>query len=446
MPMVDKAHILASLKKHWQEESSSAVSDIESLTFPVAKVKLASLISYVREQTIVYRRSQTGEEFLGLGKLYTHQDPTSRPQTLKILGANPKLKLFFAARFDPNGIKSPEWAHFGAELGVIPIIQWHTHADRSELQINYQKKQIQNTSEQAKLLFKVEELLDFMSERTQTSSFRSSSDIPSEEVWCKNIDEIAHKLTHQQFVGEIDKVVMARKRVLRAKQLVDPQTIFTQMQESYPEGHIFFLKTDEHRAFLSFTPERLFLHRAQDLQVDVIAGTRPRSEDPDEDLALAEDLMNSPKELEEHRIVATEIERKLKGFCTNVVATHKEELLKLKHVQHIKGVYEASPRPSLSAFDIMEHLHPTPAVGGRPWPEALSVIGQYERFDRGLYAGPCGLISESYSDLMVGIRSLVVYQDEVHIYGGAGIVAGSKGKSEWIETHNKMKNFKLSLS
>lgn len=444
MSMINKAHILAELKKCWQSTNSS--STISSWSMETQKINLLNLCSHVRQKNIIYRRSATGEEHLGLGELYRHQGQSSREESLQLLKRNPALKLFFAARFDKDGIKSPEWAHFGEEIGIIPIIQWHTQGEKSWLQINYKSNELKDNSGQANFLFQIEELLDFMSESEQSVRFKSVQELPGEERWCQNIDEIAYNLKHHIFSDEMDKVVMARKRVLRSPNLVNPQVLLSDLQGSYSIGHLFFFKIDHHRAFLSVSPERLFLSTLDHVLVDVIAGTRPRSSDPDEDQALAEDLMNSHKELEEHRIVARDIERRLNHFATSVKATSTEEILKLNHVQHIKGSYEAKITPGLSPFRIMEELHPTPAVGGRPWPEALKVINQYERFDRGLYAGPCGVIGESYSDLMVGIRSMVVYQDEVHIYGGAGIVAESKGKSEWIETHNKMKNFNLHIS
>ncbi len=447
MPLIDKAQILCSLKEFWNETSiESAPSEFMTFEVEVPTTSLANLCLHVRNKNIIYRRSKEGDEGLAIGELYRHQDPAERDKTLLILARNPKLHLYFVSRFEPDGIKAPEWAHFGKELGIIPIVEWQTKNAKSSLRINFTRDNITTADKRAEFLFKVDELLDFMPESSSATKFTSMVESPSEEIWCQAIDDLALTLSCHDGPEDPDKVVMARKRVIRAKNLIDPQSIFKEMSLDNIEGHIFFIKVDDHRAFLSFTPERLFHFRAQKVEVDVIAGTRPRGSHPDEDQAFAEDLMNSPKELEEHRIVAHEIERKLKEFCSAVNATAKEELLRLKHVQHIQGRFQGQVGAGINQFEIMEKLHPTPAVGGRPWPAAKKYIERYERFDRGLYAGPCGLISESYTDLMVGIRSIVIYQDEVHIFGGAGIVAGSKGKNEWIETHNKMKNFKIALS
>ena len=90
---------------------------------------------------------------------------------------------------------------------------------------------------------------------------------------------------------------------------------------------------------------------------------------------------------------------------------------------------------------MIDHFHPTPAVGGRPWNLAKSYLKEAEPFDRGLYSAPFGIVSKDYTEFAVGIRSALYENDSLHLYGGAGIVDGSKAMDEWVETNNKMKNF-----
>ena len=69
------------------------------------------------------------------------------------------------------------------------------------------------------------------------------------------------------------------------------------------------------------------------------------------------------------------------------------------------------------------------------------MIKRLEDFDRGLYAAPIGVISKERSELAVGIRSALLYENQLHVFGGAGIILGSTAEKEWDETLNKMKNF-----
>ena len=80
-------------------------------------------------------------------------------------------------------------------------------------------------------------------------------------------------------------------------------------------------------------------------------------------------------------------------------------------------------------------------MGGTPKEKAVQFIRENETFSRGLYAAPCGVITEKYSELLVGIRSALIGSDTVSIFAGAGIVEASSSEKEWKETQNKMKNF-----
>lgn len=90
---------------------------------------------------------------------------------------------------------------------------------------------------------------------------------------------------------------------------------------------------------------------------------------------------------------------------------------------------------------MLNSLHPTPAVGGRPRKQALDLIKEIEQNKRGLYASPIGLFNSETSEFAVAIRSCLIRQNEMYLYGGCGIVKDSDSNKEWIETQTKMKNF-----
>jgi menaquinone-specific isochorismate synthase len=98
-------------------------------------------------------------------------------------------------------------------------------------------------------------------------------------------------------------------------------------------------------------------------------------------------------------------------------------------------------KPGVSPERILKLLHPTPALGGLPKQRAIDFIREHEPFDRGLYAAPFGIITRDYVDALVCIRSCLINQRQVHIFGGAGIVAGSTSESEWLETDRKMHTY-----
>ena len=93
-----------------------------------------------------------------------------------------------------------------------------------------------------------------------------------------------------------------------------------------------------------------------------------------------------------------------------------------------------------SFFYIIEQLHPTPASVECLADSALSFLRAHEGFDRGWYAGACGMLSRETSEFSVAIRSARITAQGISLFAGAGIVAGSEPTAEWAELDNKIAN------
>jgi menaquinone-specific isochorismate synthase len=93
----------------------------------------------------------------------------------------------------------------------------------------------------------------------------------------------------------------------------------------------------------------------------------------------------------------------------------------------------------VTPFDVVEKLHPTPAVGGYPREKAIGQIQNLEQIDRGWYAGPVGWINTNgRGEFCVAIRSGLFSQGHARFYAGCGIVADSIAENEWNETELKL--------
>ena len=174
---------------------------------------------------------------------------------------------------------------------------------------------------------------------------------------------------------------------------------------------------------------------------EAIAGTRPRGKTVREDEGLEGELLNSQKELEEHRFVAGFIESAMNSICTDVRKISSEEVLKLKNVQHIITRFTGCSFRDQTPLSIAQVLHPTPAVGGYPASGIADYLKQAEPFRRGWYAAPIGWMNKKNADFAVGIRSALVNGNSLHVFAGAGIVRQSNVHAEWKETEKKMDNF-----
>ena len=92
-------------------------------------------------------------------------------------------------------------------------------------------------------------------------------------------------------------------------------------------------------------------------------------------------------------------------------------------------------------MDVINGLHPTPAVGGTPQQQALNLISELEPFSREWYAGPVGMLSHRASRIVVAIRSGIVKKNQVTLFSGAGITSESRPDREWDELNLKLMGF-----
>ena len=119
--------------------------------------------------------------------------------------------------------------------------------------------------------------------------------------------------------------------------------------------------------------------------------------------------------------------------------------MKLSKLQHLLMKFSGLLKEKTQDSDILESIHPTPAVGGVPSEKASAEIENIENFDRGWYAGPVGWIGKDEAEFAVAIRSGLVFENELYLYSGAGIVEGSNPENEWEEIENKIAGFMNAL-
>jgi isochorismate synthase EntC len=112
----------------------------------------------------------------------------------------------------------------------------------------------------------------------------------------------------------------------------------------------------------------------------------------------------------------------------------------LANVQHLLTPIRGHVAAGGCVLDVVEHLHPTPAVGGFPKQRALEVIRDCERLDRGWYAGPIGWVdAQGEGEFVVGIRSALVRGTTATLFAGCGIVADSEPAAEYAESGWKLR-------
>jgi anthranilate synthase component 1 len=179
-----------------------------------------------------------------------------------------------------------------------------------------------------------------------------------------------------------------------------------------------------------------------------IAGTRPRGESPQEDAALAEELLKDPKELAEH-VMLVDLGRNDLGRVCEVGTVKVDELMVIErysHVMHIVSNIVGKLAPGKTAWDLLKACFPAGTVSGAPKIRAMEIIKELEPCRRGVYSGVYGYYDfEGQLNTAIAIRTMVVHNNVVSVQVGAGLVADSDPEKEYEETLNKARGLLVAI-
>lgn len=240
--------------------------------------------------------------------------------------------------------------------------------------------------------------------------------------------------------GRLDKAVLSHAVDVTAPQAFDAVNSLQNLRRRYGDCHLFSVGNRWGQRFIGASPERLFAIRQRRLVADALAGSAPRGATALADLSHAEELRSSPKEVREHRVVVDFLLDRLGGLGITPEPIEPIRLLQLSNIQHLWTPIYANLTADVHPLQLVEQLHPTPAVAGSPQSVAYREIRRHEQFDRLLFAAPIGWFdAEGNASFLVGIRSALLDGCRARLYAGAGIVAGSQPDRELAEIELKLR-------
>jgi len=239
--------------------------------------------------------------------------------------------------------------------------------------------------------------------------------------------------------GDYRKIVLSRARKLTTTEEFHPLGVLNHLRQHFPGCYAFSIANGKGQSFIGASPERLVRVSGGRMHTEALAGSAPRGNSASEDAAFARGLLQSEKDLREHRLVLESILRRIADLGLKVEHASQPRVLGLANVQHLYLPISASLPAGVHILDLVARLHPTPAVGGTPREPALAAIKRFEPVDRGLYAGPQGWVDHrGGGEFFVGIRSALIDGRTAIVHAGAGIVAGSEPEKEFAETELKL--------
>lgn len=237
--------------------------------------------------------------------------------------------------------------------------------------------------------------------------------------------------------GVLTKAVIAREVVVTSPEPIDVHAVLRRLKASFGSSYRYSVD-----GFIGASPELLIAVEGNAVRCHPLAGTTPRTGDPETDRHAAAELLASEKNQIEHRVVIDMIHDTLLPWCSYLDWQPEPSIISVANVQHLGTALEgklSDPRPHV--LDLVRALSPTPALGGFPRDEALALIAKAEGFTRGRYGGAVGWVNAAGDGTWaVAIRCAELSADRrrARLVAGGGIVAESEPLSELAETQAKL--------
>ena len=350
-------------------------------------------------------------------------------------------RLFGGFAFAPYTSGTPDfWSTFPEAMFVLPRYQLTYLNDEPWFTIN---REVDATADPmgtfAQLQREAAELCATLQEIRERPWLRSPVqprivDVTDHAAWEAQVTVATLRIKR----GDLDKVVLARARQIYSSNPVDPIMVIDRLQKAYSSCYRFMFEPTPGRVFLGATPELLVEVAGSSIHTVALAGSTRRGCCPREDAELGQQLMANPKELHEHRLVIQTIREVLKPLTSSLYVQPLPGLCHLSNIQHLKTVIQGQLTGNNGILSVVDALHPTPAVGGRPRDIAMDIIAGTT--PRGWYAAPVGWFDYEGNGLFaVAIRSAVIADNDSLLFAGAGIVADSIPQNEWNETELKVR-------
>ena len=233
--------------------------------------------------------------------------------------------------------------------------------------------------------------------------------------------------------GDIYQLVLSVQ--FSGRHALDPFQIYRALRLINPSPYLFYCNVGD-IVVIGSSPEALVKLENGVAELRPIAGTRPRSDDPLEDLRRETELLADPKESAEH-VMLVDLARNDLGRVAaagSVLVDPYRAIERYSHVMHIVSGVRGKLAAGRDAFDLFAAAFPAGTLVGAPKVRAMELIDELEPVGRGLYGGTVGYFGKNGGmDKAITIRSLVVRGDEYSYQAGAGIVANSIAESEHDE-------------
>ena len=227
------------------------------------------------------------------------------------------------------------------------------------------------------------------------------------------------------------KLVLSRNYTQALEGDFSPLTAFIRACNNYPRMMISLCHTPQTGTWIGSTPEIILSGQDTEWHTVALAGTMP----------MQGEIMPtewSEKNQNEQAFVSEYIRQTVKRFG-NKLKEKGPYTARAGQLVHLKTDFHFELKDTAHLGDILQELHPTPAVCGLPKEEAYHFILNNEGYNRAYYTGIIGWLDpQGETTLYVNLRCMNITDKTATFYAGGGILPSSTVETEWEETQQKM--------
>ncbi|WP_414163096.1 isochorismate synthase EntC [Superficieibacter sp. BNK-5] len=238
---------------------------------------------------------------------------------------------------------------------------------------------------------------------------------------------------------EVDKVVLSRLIEIATDAPVNSGELLERLIAQNPASYNFHLPLSDGGVLLGASPELLLRKEGTQFNSLPLAGSARRQPDDVLDREAGNKLLASEKDRHEHDLVTQAMKAVLAPHSRHLTLPESPQLITTPTLWHLGTPIAGECDAQENALSLACLLHPTPALSGFPHQVAKKLIAELEPFNRELFGGIVGWCDdEGNGEWVVTIRCARLYQNQIRLFAGAGIVPASSPVAEWRETGTKL--------
>ena len=323
-----------------------------------------------------------------------------------------------------NYLKNEEWNDFPIAEFIIP-----------EYALKFEKNKLYHYGSD-------DNLKNYFSSATKNIYIKDcASTLSVKEKNLKEWTDLIKRAKESIKNSSLEKIVVANRQKIHLSKIDIGKTI-QNLIIRYPNCTTFMYKNGE-SIFFGSTPEKIFDYNGEVLRIQALASSIPNN---GQKFSEIESSFKNSTLRKEHNIVVNHFIQKLKSISKEKIIISDPMIIELENIYHLLTKLQIKIK-HLNHLNILESLHPSPALSGYPVDEAIEWIRKYETFHRGWYSGTIGYIDNNESHFYAALRcaNFLSNKQTIMAYAGNGIVENSNADFEIKELKSKFKVIKNSI-